>query len=301
MQYIMKNIRVQTSLTVLISIFLHLVVIVAMFLPDLKGLLNMNVGDFLQGDDALGRDIIVNINQNDRQEITRKTLLSDRDSTAQGYITAKKGDRWLNNSLDFKIIQGQGTGVKAKARPSAREQDSKKMLLGDESDMTVKETIRVNPDPSGASGNDIQVKIPDKNDVTRENAIFYSNRGLFSFNTAKFKDFQYFKDMKDKIAGNWYPPLMANAIMGGSNPITGTYAPGRLRIMAIMNQEVKIAFTMNRNGDILEVVVVDSYGCKPLDSSCLDAIRLSKSFGKVPDDIQGEIIVIPFIFGYYAY
>jgi outer membrane biosynthesis protein TonB len=57
---------------------------------------------------------------------------------------------------------------------------------------------------------------------------------------------------------------------------------------------------MNRNGDVLRVELVDSLGNKPLDDSCIDAIKLSRNFGKVPDDIKGELILIPFIFGYYS-
>jgi len=49
------------------------------------------------------------------------------------------------------------------------------------------------------------------------------------------------------------------------------------------------------------VIVLDSYGNKSLDGSCVDAIRMSKTFGRVPDDIKGDVVVIPFIFGYYAY
>jgi outer membrane biosynthesis protein TonB len=57
---------------------------------------------------------------------------------------------------------------------------------------------------------------------------------------------------------------------------------------------------MNRSGDILKVKLIDSNGNKSLDESCMDAIRLSKSFGAVPEDIKGEVILIPFIFGYYT-
>ena len=99
--------------------------------------------------------------------------------------------------------------------------------------------------------------------------------------------------MKDRIASNWYPPLLANAALGG-------FAPGSMRIMAIPSQKVKICFIMNRDGDIVRVELVDSMGNKPLDDSCMDAIKMSRSFGKVPDDIKGEFIMIPFIFGYYA-
>jgi TonB family protein len=295
----LKDIQAAVSLTVLLSLFIHMVIMVSLLLPDFSGL--MELQKMMEGSSTFGdRDIIVNINQDDQREINRTTLLSDRDSTAQGYITRKKGDRWLNNSLDFKMSGGGNSTEDRKAVDAKKGKDSP-LLLADESEVMINIT-REQPSVSETrSGNNIEVKIPDKNNVTRENAIFYSNRGLFSFNTAKFQSFKYFKEMKDKIAGNWYPPLMANAIIGGANPITGTYAPGSTRILAIPSQEVKLYFAMNRKGDILEVQILESYGNKSLDSSCLDAIRLSKTFGPVPEEIKGEIIVIPFIFGYYAY
>ena len=138
--------------------------------------------------------------------------------------------------------------------------------------------------------------------MSRENALFYSSDGRFSFNTVKFKDFKYFKNMKDKIASNWYPPLMANSIVQGYNPLSGEYAPGYTRIMAIPSQEVKMVFVLNKKGDIIHIQILDSLGNKPLNASCYDAIRLSKSFGPVPKDLfKGEVLVIPFIFGYYVY
>ena len=148
---------------------------------------------------------------------------------------------------------------------------------------------------SGSDGMFNDVAIPDKNDITMKNAIYYTNGGLFSFNTAKFKNFSYFKNMKDKIASYWYPPVFGNAIIGGYNP-----GSGAVRLRTISSQNVKLYFIMNRDGEVQKVEIVDSYGTKPLDDSCLDAIKLSKNFGKVPDDIKGEFIVIPFIFGYYT-
>jgi len=299
MEQTLKNIRAQAPLTIVISFFLHLVMLTALFLPDLKSLLQLD--EYLGKNVSFSRDVIVNINQDDQKQITQKTLLSDRDSTAQGYITSKKGDRWLNNSLDFRLLQGHSPGSNQKSRTSYQDSEGKTIMLSDESEVVISFLKPEYSEKPGTAGDHVMIKIPDKNDITRENAIFYSNKGLFSFNTAKYKNFLYFKEMKDRIASNWYPPLMANAVMGGSNPVTGTYAPGRTRIMAIPSQEVKLFFTMNRKGDVLDVQIIDSYGNKSLDSSCLDAIRFSKSFGAVPEDIKGDVVVIPFIFGYYAY
>ncbi len=150
----------------------------------------------------------------------------------------------------------------------------------------------------GEGGVDEFTSIPDRYSFTKENAIFYSNDGTFSFNTLKFKPFKYFKEMKDKIANHWFPPLLANSVIYGYDPVTGSYTPGRLRIMAIPNQVVKLYFILNRNGDVLDVKIVESMGNNTIDSSCLDSIINSKNFGKVPPEIEGAEILIRFVFLY---
>lgn len=282
--------RINLSLLLVISFFLHLIAMTAFFLPDIPGL-----ASFIhkKKDNSLfsGRDIIVNKNQDDTRDMNKNTLLSDRDSTAKGFITPEKGDRWLNNSREFRLKKGLNKQVSGAAGSTGE-----KFTQSDKESEIVLRIYKAGS--SGSSGSDgmfDKVAIPDKNDITMKNAIFYSNGGLFSFNTAKFKNFTYFKNMKDKIASYWYPPIFGNAIIGGYSP-----GSGGVRIKTIPSQHVKLYFIMNRNGDIQKVEIVDSYGNKPLDDSCLDAVRMSKSFGKVPDDLKGEHIVIPFIFGYYT-
>lgn len=281
---------INLSLFILISFFLHAVLITAFILPDSDGIFRAFADPVKNKKSIGGRDIIVNINQDDIRDIRNSTLLSDRDSSARGYITKEQGDRWLNNSLDFRMKSG-GAGGDGRTGSSGLGDKTKASENGD---IALKySSTGGGGGSSGNNGNAANMAIPDKNSITMKNAIFYSNSGMFSFNTAKFKNFSYFKNMKDRIASNWYPPLLANASLGG-------YAPGNMRIMAIQNQKVKICFIMNRDGDIVRVELVDSMGNKPLDDSCIDAIKLSRSFGKVPDDIKGEFILIPFIFGYYV-
>jgi len=284
------RIRINISLLLIISLFLHLIIMTAFFLPDIEGL-----ASFIhkKKDNSLfsGRDIIVNRNQDDVRDLNKNTLLSDRDSTAKGFITQEKGNRWLNNSLDFKLKKGMNKMVSGTAGSAGE-----KVKNSDRESEIVLRIYKAGSTASTGSGGILdKIAIPDKNDITRKNAIYYSNGGLFSFNTAKFRNFTYFKNMKDKIASYWYPPIFGNAIIGGYSP-----GSGNVRIKTIPSQQVKLYFIMNRNGDIQKVEIVDSYGNKPLDDSCLDAIKLSKSFGKVPDDLKGEYIVIPFIFGYYT-
>lgn len=286
-----KKSEINFSLVISISFFLHLIILIGVFMPRYNSFFESKaLRERLFG----GRDIIVNINQDDRSIINRKTLLSDRDSTAKGYITRDKGDRWLNNSLDFTMRRGSRKA--GRSRSDMHSSSREKILLADKTEVVVS-IMKYDLDGFnffGDEGEDNFNRIPDRYNLTRKNAIFYSNDGRFSFNTKKFKNFRYFKEMKDKIASNWFPPLIANAAIGG-------YAPGRVRIMAIPSQEVKLYFTMNRLGDVLNVVIVESLGNRSLDASCVDSIRFSKNFGGVPNDIKGEIIIIPFIFGYFVY
>ncbi len=289
--------KINLSLLLVISFFLHVVFMAAFFLPDSYGLASSYKNKKKNNSLFSGRDIIVNMNQDDRRSPDKRTLLSDRDSTSRGFITSEKGDRWLNNSLEFRLRKGM---KKQSSSQSGSSTGEKTQLSDKESGVNLTVYKRGSSARRGSDGMFNDVAIPDRNNITMKNAIFYSNSGIFSFNTAKFKNFSFFKSMKDKIASNWYPPLLANAVIGGYNPLSGSYTPGNMRIMAIPAQKVKLYFIMNRNGDIQKVDIVDSYGNKPLDDSCLDAVRLSKSFGKVPDDIKGEFILIPFIFGYYS-
>jgi len=267
-----------------------MVIMTAFFLPDLSGFASYINNKKKDNSLFSGRDIIVNTNQDDIKSPDSRTLLSDRDSSAKGFITKESGDRWLNNSLEFKLKKGSKNQSSGAAGSSSGE---KSRISEKDSEIVLRIYKSGSSAKSGSDGMFNDIAIPDKNSITLKNAIFYSNSGTFSFNTAKFKNFTYFKSMKDRIASNWYPPQLANASIGG-------YSPGSLRIMAIPGQKVKLYFVMNRNGDVQKMEIVDSFGNKSLDDSCLDSIRLSKSFGKVPDDIKGEFILIPFIFGYYA-
>ena len=293
--------ELQVILTVLISFFLHLVVGVASIVPSIGNMLgSASLVDDAVREAGMGRDIIVNINEDDRRVVTPETLLSEKDSAAKGYVTKKAGGRWLNNSLDSALSRrpraGKGGRAAASGAPGA---DAHVRRFGDADVRRAYRQHRGRPATKEAFR---RGQIPDKNDVTRENALFYTNDGRFSFNTVKFKDFKYFRDMKNKIASNWYPPDAANSIVQGYNPLSGEYAPGYTRIMAIPSQEVKMVFVLNREGDIIHIQILDSLGNKSLNASCYDAIRLSKSFAPVPkDQLKGDVLVIPFIFGYYVY
>lgn len=285
-----QRFELKLSFVIAVSLFVHLVLFSTAIMPLFSDLASL---EKMMGDQDLfaGRDIIVNVNQDNRKVIDQKTLLSDKDSSARGYITAEQGNKWLNNSLEFTMKHGKSGSKGAQGNATSRAVE--KLLLAKESEISVRLS---SDDPYGNFGFDgtsSEMRIPDKWDITRKNALFYNNEGRFSYNTAQFKDFQYIRAMKNKIAAHWYPPVMANSIMFG-------YAPGYTRIMAIPSQEVKLYFVMDRSGEVKDVKIVDSLGNEPLDKSCVDAIALSKNFGPVPEDMKGPLIVIRFIFGYYV-
>ncbi|MGQ9843369.1 MAG: energy transducer TonB family protein [Spirochaetota bacterium] len=289
----MERAEIRFDLVLLVSFFMHTIVVISFFIAQIR------YGVFAKQQDTgllfRGRDIIVNINQDNIDEINKNTLLSDKTSKAKGYITQQKGERWLNNSLDFTMQKGVRQLGKGGVASSKAVKD--KIMVSQENTEYIisffKEEAGGIPEFEGDSE---FTRIPDKYSINPKNALFFSSDGFFSFNTVKFKPFEYFKNMKDKVAANWHPPLLANAVIYGYDPMTGSLAPGRMRIMAVPTQDIKLYFTMDRDGNVLDVVLVDSLGNKAIDESCIDAIRLSRNFGKVPQEIKGKVIVIPFLF-----
>lgn len=128
------------------------------------------------------------------------------------------------------------------------------------------------------------------------NATYVSKRGTYISNTAVFKDNDYFKNMKDRIATNWHPPVVWNHMTAGYN----LHREKRhTRLQDIPSQDVRLSFIIDRDGNVEDIFILESKGNRPLDMSCIDAVRLSKCFGRVPGDVPGEHIIIGFIFGYY--
>lgn len=288
--------EIKFSLVIFISLFIHFVIFFGSYLPVYDDFLNFLKLKNIFDRSGPGRDIIVNINEDNKRIIDETTLLSEKDSSAKGYITQRKGDQWLNKYRDFALQKGsKATG---KLNKKSIDQNKTGILVTDNTELIIAIMKEEVGSLLGSEGISDFTRIPDKYSFTKENAIFYSNDGTFSFNTLKFKPFRYFKDMKDKIANNWFPPLLANSVIYGYDSVTGSYTPGRLRIMAIPNQIVKLYFTMNRNGDVMDVGIVESMGNKPLDSSCLDSIKKSKTFGKVPKEVEGDVILIRFVYIY---
>ena len=289
-----NSIEIRFSLLFWISLFLHLVLFLGLVIW------RYTPADYIAGTDRLSRssgaasrDVIVNINEDNVKAYSRTTVLSEKDSSARGFITRERGDRWLNNSLEFLLRKGQKGAEKSGSAKRQKQRNKEQVLLTHNNEVAIfLSNYDYNPlSQWGQGGTGDFSTIPDRYNVTMQNSLFYTNEGHFSYNTKKFKNAKYFQSMKKKIASNWFPPMIANAIIPG-------YAPGYMRIQAIQSQLVKLYFVMNRDGDVLDVKIVDSLRNPYLDASCVDAVKLSRSFGKVPADITGDKVIINFIFGY---
>ena len=103
-----KENQIKFSLVLLLSFFIHTIIVLGIFLPVYDEFLKLK--DSLSKNTAGGRDIIVNINEDKKRIISRKTLLSEKDSSAKGYITKKKGVRNNEKTQDFNILSGTHAG-----------------------------------------------------------------------------------------------------------------------------------------------------------------------------------------------
>ncbi|MGL4370715.1 MAG: energy transducer TonB family protein [Spirochaetota bacterium] len=302
-----QRVEINLSLVIILSAAVHAFIILAFFAPQFSA---PSMRDLLRERASAGgmRDVIVNINADDSAVETDATLLSDRDSSARGHITKDYGDTWLNNSREFTLpkkgSKGENGGSAGSASSRAASSSKIKSASADD-EFPVSITLLHNSSLSGggvfSASESEWTRIPDKKGIDKKNALFLSNDGAFSFNTKKVADFEYFRSMKNRIASNWFPPSYATGIMPETaSSQTGRYTPGYTMLRMIPSGEVHLYFTMDRQGNVRDVVLVESQGNESLDQSCLQSIRNSKSFGPVPKDIPGELVVIPFIFGYYV-
>jgi hypothetical protein len=312
-----RRIEINLSLAICLSLALHAFLFVAWIVPASQGL--SFFAPSATGSETKrstpGRDIVVNINEDDIATKTVTTLLSERDSSGRGYITKEKGDTFIDNTNEFASGKagrsGQnGRGITQAQQSSAMTASTLPGMKTPAADSKAEdypisiELIHDNPLLTAAGGSAAVesewTKIPSVKGMNQKNAIFLTNNGEFSFNTQKFKNFEYFKRMKSKIGRNWYPPDYGRAYLPRTMDRNGGYAPGFTRTSLISSQEVYIYFTMDRSGEVVNIQLLSSGNNPHLVKTCRDEIQNSKNFGTVPDDMKGTLINIPFVFGYYV-
>ena len=312
-----RRIEINFSLVLILSVMAHLFLVIAVVAPQYSpSAMRAALKERGAGSGIGMRDVIVNINADEKQVETNETLLSDKDSSARGHVTKDYGDTWLNNSREFSLAgaKSKGQSGTAQGRSGAKGSGSgrgsgsgsglasKAVSAGDAEEYPVSLTLLHEPSVSGsgavaaAEADSEWTRIPDKKGITMKNALFLSNDGTFSYNTKKFAEFEYFRKMKNRIASNWLLPGMALGVVNEGPGQSGMYTPGYTAFRMMGSQNVKLYFTMDRDGNVMDVVIVDSEGNEPVDTSCVKAIRNSNNFGKVPASMKGAAIVIPFVF-----
>lgn len=242
---------------------------------------------------------IQNINENDIKDYNKQTLLSEKDSKAKGKLTEKKGRSWISKSMKF---LKKGDFEKSSISKKANELkiiSSNQNIFKIYSIKIEKQNLDKKTSKKKNIGNSKWNQIPGMSSFTKNNAAFVDNNNNFSYNTKKFKDAKYFRDMFQKIGQNWYPPVNMNGIMPRNyDASTGGYAPGRTKFDLISNQVIKLYFVLNRKGQVKGVYIVDSTGDPNVEASCVNAIKQANYFGPIPEDIPGEEIIIPVVFNY---
>lgn len=294
---------VNISLLIAVSFCIHIILAAVIIIPDISGRRLLDIltyaADMQNSRNKNERLVRVkvgeNINQNLKRKITEDTFISDKDSTASGHLTQGQDASWYSETTDLRLAR-EGSGKSGTQGERRVAYGSREFILNDLSEMLMYISKPSKNKKSGSGGGGINdIKLPQPNRMSRRNTIFFSNSGLFSLNSVEFNHYAFAKRIVDRIASNWYPPVMANASIGG-------YAPGSTRIMVIPPQEVKTYFAINEDGDVVKSGVLDSYGNKSLDDSCTDAIKFAKNFGPVPEELKKKmrngVLVIPFIFGY---
>lgn len=284
------------------------------FLPVLHG--NLQIGQYgIGGSEGVPvNDIVVNINQDDVINKTAERFLSDRDSTGRGHVTHDYGDTYVDNSEIFTMPKSGTSGGSGKGVTSGKDSARGRANLSKVANLSSYSTdsaeypiaidlIRENAfSQSGGEASAVEsewTKIPSTMGINRKNALYLSNDGSFSFNTEKFKNYEYFRAMKSKIAQSWFPPIGANTYFPeGRNSLTGGFTPGYTKTSLLSSQEVMLYFVMDRSGTVKEIVIVRAQGKNALVESCASAIKNARNFGPVPAEIAGSAVVIPFVFVY---
>lgn len=124
--------------------------------------------------------------------------------------------------------------------------------------------------------------VPSHYNFNQKEALNTGTDGSLSYNAKLFKDAKYFKKMVKKISQHWYPAIPAYAHYMGLIP----------------SGEVKIAFILNRKGELVDYKLISDFNYKTITRSCIYAITHAAPFDPLPASVQGQTVLIPFTFQY---
>lgn len=268
------------SLLLMISLYLHVVIIVAAVMPDLSEVFQfMEKTKNRMFDTGRTIDFITNLNEDNKVNLKEKLFISDRTSAARGHLTRTRGKNWSSSTKDF-IVSKSRKAETGKGRKVVLKSTRETFLLNDNSEVVIQLQKGALQGEKSKYG---RFKIPRTDLITRENSIFYTNTGQFSFNSIKAltkEELEWMRNWGRVFQSNFFPPLLANSALGG-------YAPGRVRIMAIPNQVVKGFHIMDKSGNVKLIQILDSRGDPTLNVAIKEALKNGR-FGTVPKRFLNE-------------
>ncbi len=131
-------------------------------------------------------------------------------------------------------------------------------------------------------------KIPANYYFRNDFLLRFSPHGELYLPRRKIAGFDYFRHMMQRLRDTFTPPGLNFAYRDRAGVVFAN---------SIAPQVVKVQFLLARNGDVLDVHLVESQKDKMIDEACLNTLR-SKNFGLPPQGIfeYGNIFGISFIF-----
>ncbi len=230
--------------------------------------------------------------------------LSDKEIEGTGGITREKGFHTLTQYDTFQpgnhagsaASAGSGRGGDGRAagesstRPSSRGEGQTSPQNDTEKTSSGQSGAGEAPGNPGRPGNagDREFMIPTNYRFRQDFAFRYDGASTMSVATTKMAGYTYFRNMLRTLQETFAPP--------GINYAYRDFA-GTVLNQPIKPQMVKVLFSIDDDGYIRDVRVVESMGQTAVDQACVDVLA-NHNFGKPPPEIfeHGHIFGINFIF-----
>jgi TonB family protein len=236
------------------------------------------------------------IDQKEKTEILKdETIkyLSDKETEASGDFTKKKGFENFSESREFKIESSKkkkpADDKAVKGIADSEKKNENFQLLDNRFTAkivhTVKKVIKnIIPIQDDAE----ETTLPQSFDFKKEFVFSWDVTGRPIIPSVYQKHFKYYKEMLDKIQSNWAPPGGTPFPIFDNSIGSSYYIPGRSTYQTFPEQDIRVLFSLDNQGNVIETKLWGSIGYESLDRSCIDAIEKSKNFGPPPGELLND-------------
>lgn len=212
------------------------------------------------------REVVQNINEN--EEIPdNASLLSDKNSRARNPEKLKQTSETPLSQGNTPFSNLSSASAKKSFRPFKKKAFNKEALRGS-SHKTPSEQYQEQQKGSVSSR-----ALDGSNQMLNQKNFSVEELGALTLSTYKWQWAPYINAMKNKLTRVWFPP-------------TAYYRLGLIHGHTILK------FTINRNGDITDLAVLNHKGHESLQLSSSQAIEALFPFLPLPDDFPDETLTI---------